>query len=328
MRNNGTWRSLDGEVTGSKNHSVIVKKLVDAIPELSRECDNLKSKDRIKTCFSTKIGKRSDFKNRLVEFKPGEENKINIFTDGSRTEDGAGAGYILIGKNIIHGNSHSVSIENSVYQTEILAIKDATEYLLQQNVEGMNIIIHLDNQAAIRSLSKYNIGSKLVSDTKREVNKLAAKNKVHITWVPGHSGIRGNEIADRKARLGSMNLNNTQPTKLPVNKAFYRQAIRGWGRSLHQKRWDRRTSCRQTGMLLPNINGNLWKIIKEKNRKCARLITQVVTGHNNLQRHLSLMFQEEQPDCKKCGLEPETTEHLIRFCPGYKDKRREAKGKK
>ncbi|KAJ8964926.1 hypothetical protein NQ317_014459 [Molorchus minor] len=40
-------------------------------------------------------------------------------------------------------------------------------------------------------------------NAKKTLNDLASRNKVILTWVPGHSGVRGNEEADRLAREGS-----------------------------------------------------------------------------------------------------------------------------
>ena len=151
MKNNGTWRAIEGEVLDSKSHSVIIRKLARNIPELDRETDKLMKKEHIRTIFKTTIEKRSDFIDREVEFKPINSNKINCFTDGSKTEEGAGAGYIVIGQDIKNSASHSVDISNSVFQTEILAIKDATEYLLGRNIKNKTITFHVDNQAAIRA---------------------------------------------------------------------------------------------------------------------------------------------------------------------------------
>ena len=54
--------------------------------------------------------------------------------------------------------------------------------------------------------------------------------------------------------------------------------------------------------------------------------TQIITGHNSLNRHLNLMFQDEPADCPKCELDKETIEHVIKNCPAYTDKRREILG--
>ncbi|KAJ8968475.1 hypothetical protein NQ317_013970 [Molorchus minor] len=47
------------------------------------------------------------------------------------------------------------------------------------------------------------VKSRLVLECRKTLNDLASRNKVILTWVPGHSGVRGNEEADRLAREGS-----------------------------------------------------------------------------------------------------------------------------
>ena len=54
--------------------------------------------------------------------------------------------------------------------------------------------------------------------------------------------------------------------------------------------------------------------------------TQIITGHNTLNRHLAIMGIEESSICQKCGLEPETTEHLVKYCPAFADKRKDKLG--
>ena len=54
--------------------------------------------------------------------------------------------------------------------------------------------------------------------------------------------------------------------------------------------------------------------------------TQIITGHNTLQRHLTLMKIQEDPPCEKCEEGPETIEHLIKNCPAYSQKRMEKLG--
>ena len=62
------------------------------------------------------------------------------------------------------------------------------------------------------------------------------------------------------------------------------------------------------------------------NRKNAMYATQIITGHNTLNRHLHLMNIAETPSCEKCGEEPETIEHLIKSCPAYLQKRKQKLG--
>ena len=62
------------------------------------------------------------------------------------------------------------------------------------------------------------------------------------------------------------------------------------------------------------------------NRRNAMYATQIITGHNVLNRHLNIMNISENPNCEKCGQEPETIEHVIKNCPAYIQKRKQKLG--
>ena len=47
------------------------------------------------------------------------------------------------------------------------------------------------------------MNSKLGWDCHQSPLKLAAHNRIQLVWVPGHTGIEGNEKADQLARQGS-----------------------------------------------------------------------------------------------------------------------------
>ncbi|KAJ8976499.1 hypothetical protein NQ317_018443 [Molorchus minor] len=73
--------------------------------------------------------------------------------------------------------------------------------------KGRTIQIFSDSQAALLLISllieSSNVKSRLVLECKKTLNDLASRNKVIFTWVPGHSGVRGNEEAVGLAREGS-----------------------------------------------------------------------------------------------------------------------------
>ena len=53
-----------------------------------------------------------------------------------------------------------------------------------------------------------------------------------------------------------------------------------------------------------------------QNKKQIKIVTQLVTGHANLQRHRYIMGMEDNPDCRGCGMS-ETAIHLLTECPEH-----------
>ncbi|KAJ8950637.1 hypothetical protein NQ318_010836 [Aromia moschata] len=111
------------------------------------------------------------------------QNGIIWFTDGSKIRDKAGA---------------------DVFQAEIYAILACGMGILKTAPKRRTIQICTDSQAALMAIESSKVKSRLVLDCKKILNDLASCNRVILTWVPGHSGVPGNEEADRLARLGSI----------------------------------------------------------------------------------------------------------------------------
>jgi ribonuclease HI len=54
------------------------------------------------------------------------------------------------------------------------------------------------------SYSATKITAPLVQQGQQELNDISTRHVVGPYWVPGHAGVRGNEISDRLARGGSV----------------------------------------------------------------------------------------------------------------------------
>jgi len=50
------------------------------------------------------------------------------------------------------------------------------------------------------------------------------------------------------------------------------------------------------------------------NRTQIRVVTGLLTGHNTLRRHLHIMGLGNDPMCRKCGTEKETSVHILCEC--------------
>ena len=65
-----------------------------------------------------------------------------------------------------------------------------------------DISICSDNQAALKALQAAKTTSPLVRQCQKALNDISTYHSVRLFWVTGHTGKRGNEIADELARGG------------------------------------------------------------------------------------------------------------------------------
>ncbi|KAJ8949103.1 hypothetical protein NQ317_006990 [Molorchus minor] len=87
-------------------------------------------------------------------------------------------------------------------QAEVYAILACGLESLKRVPNGRIIQICSESQAAWLAIESSKVKSRLALECKMTLNDLASRNQVTLTWVPGHSGVRGNVKADRLAREG------------------------------------------------------------------------------------------------------------------------------
>jgi ribonuclease HI len=60
-----------------------------------------------------------------------------------------------------------------------------------------------ESEAALRAPKSYTFTSKLVAECLDNLKRLTTKCKLTFMWVPGHTGVDGNEKADQLAQLAN-----------------------------------------------------------------------------------------------------------------------------
>ena len=318
----GNWKVELGKEGRKNNHSAIVRKFAQEIDDIYMQTDKLVLKEYEYCNFSRDI-QQKEILQQKIRLTPTEDNQINCFTDGSKTEQGTGCAYIIRGKNLKSQSYYNLNHRNSVFQAEVYAIQKACEDLTLKKTENKDVKIHIDSQAAIRAVSGYVSRNNTVFKAKKAVNKLAETNKVTLSWIPAHIGHAGNEIADRLAKRGARNRENRAEHCLPIPTRETYIKIENWGKNKHQKVWDNLSTCRQSKMFCPKISNQYWRNISTMNRTKAMYMTQIFTGHASLQYHLHNMKIEDTPICKFCEEEKETVEHFLAHCPYFAQKRRQ-----
>jgi ribonuclease HI len=122
------------------------------------------------------------------------------YTDGSRTVEGTGAG--VYGQSANRRLSIPLGKHATVFQAEVYATLACVHEIGTQDQPEKYVSICSDSQAALKALQAAKT-SPLVRQCQQALNDISTRHAVGLYWVPGHAGVRGNEITDRLARNGS-----------------------------------------------------------------------------------------------------------------------------
>jgi ribonuclease HI len=116
------------------------------------------------------------------------------FTDGSKMREGTRAG--IYRQFLRRRLSFSLGTHTIVFQAEIYAILACVYETQSQNRPEKYISICSDSQAALKVLKAVKTTSSLVQQCQKALNDISTRHVVGLYWVPGHAGVRGNEITD------------------------------------------------------------------------------------------------------------------------------------
>ena len=136
-----------------------------------------------------------------------------------------------------------------------------------------------------------------------------------LYWVPGHAGVTGNEIADKLARSGSVQRFVGPEPFLRVSGQNIRRKMKRWMEKQHLTLWRGHCSTqKQARELISGPDLATGARLLSFNRTQSRVVFGLLTGHNTLRRHLYIMKLCNNPICRKCGTEEETSVHILCEC--------------
>ena len=132
--------------------------------------------------------------------------------------------------------------------------------------------------------------------------------------MPGHSGIRGNDLADEAAKES---LNNDRVVKLPMAYKEYKSIIKSLILKQWQEHWTLYGRCRLK-TFKPTLGD--WKSAHRKNRREEKILSRLRTGSCLflVQHHFNINKPKEH--CISCDMGM-TIKHLLVECPTFQNSR-------
>ena len=244
--------------------------------------------------------------------------ETTVYTDGSKTEQGVGAGFVIFHKNKrIHVESIHMPNTSTVFQAEIEAINHACQYLLsiEQELDLKYIKIFSDSQAAIQALGNIRIKSKSVLTALEYMETLTSRVK-HLTlsWIKAHIGIEGNELADIAAKEGAAGGSHMREIKTPVPWQAVKNKIEEYTTNKWKMKWAASPHYKHTKLYYESPNKNKAKYILKMGTNMLSTWIKSITGHNNLAYFQSKLNSDIDPTCRLCLQANETLHHLMTDC--------------
>lgn len=234
------------------------------------------------------------------------------YTDGSKIGDLAGTG--VYQRKGSKGTFVPLGRYATITQAELMGIAIAAQLAcLEETVE--RVYICSDSLAALSALKNYTTESKQVLECHNLLNRLAEKRSVEILWVPGHKGIRGNEIADDLARLGARETLMGPEPAVGITYAQIKAHLDRRNKELNREAWIEAEGCRQSRTFIREDQLEQWpEKMLQLNRQEIKTLVGIITGHAEVNYHKHNTGRTSDPDCRFCGEEEETVLHILCDC--------------
>ena len=272
------------------------------------------TKPWIETCqmeYETEGKKTEDLarnkKEAMDKLETNKDYKYVLYTDGSAREsryNGGAAVVVTENDRVIASTKRAAGRWCSSYQTEMVAMNLALDWLLENAESWENARIVTDSKSSAESMrrTKYNTKNNLLKTIYEKLAKMTSK-KITVTWVPSHCEVPGNELADVAAEEAA-NLDQTAVGWLfDVAKARCRasepkiEIIHERSRETYQ---DKKIKEEEEAILTKD------EVVK---------LRRLRTGHSTeLGAYKKRIGMEGGESCRACRVEEETSEHLMR-CP-------------
>ena len=234
---------------------------------------------------------------------------FTIYTDGSATggtRNGGAAAVVTRGDpadpEVLHtlqqrGRTQTCSYEEE-YEAMGMALRWVSEFA---NDTDTSIVICTDSQSLCNSLDSIDLKCHVLLSIIQQIH-----SSLTLQWVPGHSDLPGNELADQAAKEAAADTESeTKPVSYSAALAAIRAAV-----------IDPEPEHERTKKIYARRSKTTDKLIET--RQDQVLLAQLRSGHHNALRHYKhRVAQDLDSLCPDCNDDDHTLEHWLIDCPAH-----------
>ena len=247
-------------------------------------------------------------------------SRIEIYTDGSKTATGTGSGVAIFSvlNNEFNCFKRKINKLCSVFTAELTAIKAGLQAI--ENTKNTSCTFYSDSKSSLLALNQFNPKLQILKEIHALIYKIIQnKTKLTFCWVPAHCDIRGNDLADREAKLAA---NSTRACLQPISASDMKPHIKNQIVYFWSEKWKslQYNKLRDIGVeISKKIFSNFHSRIEEIK------FTRIRIGHTRL-THSYLFTGDQVPICTVCNC-VNTIRHILRLCPNFRNERKNYFGK-
>ena len=248
----------------------------------------------------------------------------------------AGSGLLFVGKKrrltcgkkrVSSGKKKEI-LDGELY-AELWAFSNALDIAVEKtlNAKDVPITIFCDSQKALRAIehSPYHKENRFLRSLIYEKAEKFENNGhyIAIRWIPGHSGIIGNEKADQVAR-NKAERGARQVERWSLLAHIRRNLTEARSQELdkwHEVKTQERDISRR-GYYVPWKKGGINPTVANTPKEYASRYYQLEVGHDAVRTFLARIGLIETPECWRCGETEQSVEPLYTKCRRWRKDRR------
>ena len=248
---------------------------------------------------------RRNITSEYIEYQFPKDQWTRVYTDGSSEEavrNGGAGVYVQYPNGTEEKMCFPTGKYSTNYKAECLAIEKAATLMSRDITNSIKDVVILTDALSVLQALQKNTNPELNNLTSAISHACSSKN-LTLQWIPSHCGLIGNETADKLAKDGAAQ----EQTDFSTSYSEEKTIIKSKSRESFQRKH-------------PNLNKSdpFYHLSREEQVTIFRLRV----NHNRLRHHLFTKLKIGDTDLCQCGIEAQTTTHILQTCPNLNEMRK------